>query len=319
MKKKITIVLMPFLIFLAYAQSVNEIARNTIKSTVSIVTVDQNMQALGYGSGFYVDINTIATNLHVIEKCHTAYIIDNNTDTKYEVDGYVAVDQKNDLILLRVEELKGPPLFLADNGLPEVGERIYAVGNPKGLEGTFSEGIISGKRVFEENELLQITAPISPGSSGGSVVNNKVEFIGIAFASMINGQNLNFAIPVKYLAKLIENISSLEPLSKISSLTGIISQNKNLYNEGGVNIKIIGVPSSIDYVDYTIMNKTEYPISNISYQIIVYNRAGEVINYLGLTYSWEIPPHLAKSFSLRVDQSYNNIVTFRVLNYKIID
>ncbi len=73
------------------------------------------------------------------------------------------------------------PLLLSDTDFPEIGERVYAIGNPKGLEGTFSEGIVSGKRVFEENEIIQITAPISPGSSGGPVINTRGEVIGIAF------------------------------------------------------------------------------------------------------------------------------------------
>src|SRR5262249_7827334 len=75
-----------------------------------------------------------------------------------------------------------------------VGERVFAVGNPRGLEGTFSEGIISGFRDVGNVRYIQITAPISPGSSGGSFLDDKGEVIGVATATIQGGQNLNLAI-----------------------------------------------------------------------------------------------------------------------------
>ena len=150
---------------IVFGQSAKEIAKIGINSTVSIVTLDNISQPLGYGSGFIIGNEQIVTNVHVIEGGNSAYILKNGEQKKYSVDGYVAIDKLNDLVILRITGLYGSPLQLADSTLPEIGERIFAVGNPKGLDGTFSEGIINGVRTIQSRKVLQITAPISPGSS----------------------------------------------------------------------------------------------------------------------------------------------------------
>jgi len=81
-----------------------------------------------------------------------------------------------------------------------VGDEVYVGGNPRGLEGSFSKGIISGLRL--EQGIIQMDAAISPGSSGGPVVNTRAEVIGLAVSTLSGGQNLNFAVPVSYLAEL---------------------------------------------------------------------------------------------------------------------
>ena len=79
---------------------------------------------------------------------------------------------------------------------------VYVAGNPKGLEGTFSDGIIS-RISKQKKKRLQMTAPISSGSSGGPVLNSKGEVIGVAFMTIEGGQNLNFTIPSKYVKTLL--------------------------------------------------------------------------------------------------------------------
>jgi trypsin-like peptidase len=88
----------------------------------------------------------------------------------------------------------------------------WQLGNPLGLEGTFSDGIISGIRRDGSRRILQITAPISPGSSGGPILNEKGLVIGIAVATLSEGQNLNFAIPVSDLGPLLSSVGRLSPL-----------------------------------------------------------------------------------------------------------
>lgn len=111
------------------------------------------------------------------------------------------MDEKNDIALLRVVGAEAPSLPLGDSQKVAVGDEVYVAGNPEGLEGTFSEGIVSAIR---GTRLLQITAPISPGSSGGPVMNQRGEVIGFAAGGREKGQNLNFAIPVSFLSALIE-------------------------------------------------------------------------------------------------------------------
>jgi S1-C subfamily serine protease len=103
-------------------------------------------------------------------------------------------------------------LSLGDSTKVAVGDEIYVIGNPQGLEGTFSQGIVSSIRKIGTDTLLQITAPISPGSSGGPVLDSKGEVIGVAVATFKGGQNLNFAIPVSYLSTLLSNIKPAIPL-----------------------------------------------------------------------------------------------------------
>lgn len=87
----------------------------------------------------------------------------------------------------------------------QVGEPVVAIGNPYGWENTISDGLISGIREIEDLKLLQITTPISPGSSGGALFNMKGEVIGITtIGSEWGAQNLNFAIPINYLRTMIE-------------------------------------------------------------------------------------------------------------------
>jgi hypothetical protein len=175
---------------------------------------DSNGQPLSLGSGFFISNGIIATNAHVIEGASsgTAKLV-GDTHTM-QILGTVALDRDADLALLKVDS-SAPSLVLAPSASPAAGDNVYVVGNPLGLEGTFSVGIISGVRHIEEDSILQMTAPISPGSSGGPVMDNSGLVIGIAEATFSNGQNLNFAVPVLYLSKLLATVSKQSPLTQL--------------------------------------------------------------------------------------------------------
>lgn len=181
------------------AESPQQIASRAFKSTVLLVMEDQNGQPLSLGSGFFVRENILASNLHVVTGAHRGYAKVVNQATNFQIEGISAVDPKRDLVLIRLSGPASLPLMLGDSDAVEVGDPVYAVGNPKGLEGTFSQGIVSSIREIGEDKVLQITAPISPGSSGGPVLNTKGQVIGVSVATFKGGQNLNFAIPSKYL------------------------------------------------------------------------------------------------------------------------
>ena len=112
-------------------------------------------------------------------------------------------DEENDVAIMEVNAPNRKPLSLANDNSPEIGADVYAVGSPEGLEGTFSKGNISGLRRVGNSDRLQITAPISHGSSGGPVLNAFGEVIGVSVSMLESGQNLNFAVPVKYIRKLL--------------------------------------------------------------------------------------------------------------------
>ena len=171
---------------------------------------------LGFGSGFFVKPNLIATNYHVIAGAAsgTAKLVGKHTT--YKIEGWTATDEDNDLALLKVSAYGIKPLMLGNSNAVKIGETVYVAGNPKGLEGTFSDGIISSRRDKYTKERFQMTAPISPGSSGGPVLNSKGEVIGVSVAAHrdLDAQNLNFAIPSNYLKTLLTLSKPAKPLSQ---------------------------------------------------------------------------------------------------------
>ncbi len=248
-----------------------DIAEKALAATVYLEMKDTNGKTLGIGSGFFVKPNLIATNYHVIEGAAkgTAKLV--GKFTTYRIEGVTATDKQNDLALLKVTAYGIKPLSLGDSDKVRIGETVYVAGNPKGLEGTFSDGIISSKRSEDTKERLQMTAPISPGSSGGPVLSKKGEVVGVSFAGhpALDAQNLNFAIPSKYLKKLLEQSKLAKPLSQekqsISAETYLLWGNAK-YHLG-------------DYVgaikDYTaaIQLKPDY--------VDAYNNRGNAKAYLG--------------------------------------
>ena len=190
-------------------QTPQKIAETALASTVLIVMEDSNGQPLGSGSGFFVGTSMIATNLHVVKDGFKGYIKRVGMNAKYPIAKIVAVDSQQDLAILRVSDVEAPSLALGDSDIVKTGDPIYAVGNPAGfLEGTFTEGNVSGMREFRiGSKRIQISAPISEGSSGGPVLNNKAEVIGVAVSTFRGGQNLNFAVPSNYLKKLLDKVS----------------------------------------------------------------------------------------------------------------
>ena len=202
----------------APAQTVPQIAQKALAATVSLEMQDRNGKLLGRGSGFFVRRNLVATNYHVVEGAAqgTAKLV--GKGARYTIEGFTATDKTNDLALLKVSVYGINPLPLGDSDTIQIGETVYVAGNPMGFEGTVSNGIISGRRNRNTKERLQMTAPISPGSSGGPVLNSKGEVIGVSVATYrgLEAQNLNFAIPSNHLKILFTRSGTVKPFSQQS-------------------------------------------------------------------------------------------------------
>jgi len=116
----------------------------------------------------------------------------------FHISHVLQIDERSDLALLGIYDAFNvpiPSLQLDGRADLSVGETIYAFGNPEGLTGTMSPGIVSaGLRNTRDRNLLQISAPISSGSSGGPVVDSRGQVVGVALGSLKEGQNLNFAV-----------------------------------------------------------------------------------------------------------------------------
>ena len=194
------------------AQTVPDIAEKALAATVYLEMQDSNGKILGFGSGFFVKPNLIATNYHVVAGAAsgTAKLVGKHNT--YEIEGFTATSTYDDLVLLKVSVPGINPLRLGNSDAVKIGETVYVAGNPKGLEGTFSDGIISGRHGGHAKGRIQITAPISPGSSGGPVLNKKGEVIGVSYMIVEGGQNLNFAIPSLYVKTLLALSGTVTPL-----------------------------------------------------------------------------------------------------------
>ena len=158
------------------------------------------------GTGFIVDkTGLVATNLHVVEG--EAQIKVRTFDgTQYPVLSIAGMDRGHDLALLRIQPKKPlPVLSLGDSSQVSAGDQIIAIGNPLGVfDYSVSAGLISQVRpLSEELTILQISAPISPGSSGGPLFNQFGEVIGVTTAIITQGQNINLAVPANYLRPML--------------------------------------------------------------------------------------------------------------------
>lgn len=189
-----------------------EIAQRTLPSVVLLVIDTGRVDARRYGSGFFISHDVVATNFHMLEGAVTGVIKVVGQNTTYEILGTIGLDIENDLALLKVKGARMQPLPVGNSSTLVIGDDVFAVGNPKGLEGTFSQGIVSSIRRDGSDSVIQITAPISPGSSGGPVLNAQGEVVGVAVGGITSGQALNFAIPASYLKTLIANPKALTSL-----------------------------------------------------------------------------------------------------------
>jgi len=286
-------------------------------SVVLIVAYDENDQPSSIGSGFYFgDEYTLATNLHVIQNASKIAIKLSSGQTGF-VDTVLGVDQERDLAILQTN-VSGLPLSLSKRS-PDIGEDIIAIGNPSGLEGTVSTGIISGIRTEDGSQYYQITAPISPGSSGGPIISENKEVLGVSTFYLDGAQSLNFAMPSAYLMKLYNNKSKIA----LSSLVTVPKKERVPANE---NVVVMSPEWETCYTDdscnftFTIGNKSQYEISNVKLMVKFYKNLNDELplNFMLTEFKGSVPSRLGKRVkkSLSVASRYWEF-DFTVLDYEI--
>ena len=203
---------------------------------------DTNMLS---GSGFIFDKSGfVATNLHVVDGFDSLFV--KTSDGTYYNAELIQVDEKNDIAILRIlnpDNIVFPAVTIGNSDLPRVGQSVYAIGSPLGFEYTISEGIIAALRENEKvsfndpqtyaliertfDKVIQITAPISPGNSGGALFNGKGEVIGITTYSYGFYGNLNFAIAINSFTKLLNGFD----IARLDSNQEFLTKKKeNLFN-----------------------------------------------------------------------------------------
>ena len=172
-------------------------------SIVMINVYDDDHVHCGSGSGVVIDENgTIVTNYHVIEDGSFFGILFENDKTEYITSTVVSKKGQKDLAILKIDH-KTLPIPIKNSDSLKRGQQIVAIGSPLGLMNTISDGIIAGFRSFDDQNFIQITAPISPGSSGGALLDRYGSLVGITTGGYTKGQNLNLAIPSSEITKLL--------------------------------------------------------------------------------------------------------------------
>ncbi len=175
----------------------------TLSPSVWVVrTYDADGLALSTGSAVVIAPDTLLTNCHVLAKSKRFVIRSDNVQYDARLQH---IDVKRDLCQISVRNLRAPAVALGDSDTLSVGQKVVALGNPRGLELTLSDGLISALRRDNDARnlvLIQTSAPISPGSSGGGLFDVQGRLIGITTGLIKDSQNLNFAVPINWLREL---------------------------------------------------------------------------------------------------------------------
>jgi len=209
--------------------TISKVAEKVMQSAV-LIKVERTNGDLVYGSGFFVNNRgDILTNYHVIESASSILIMtneQNHYDAKIK-----AFEVRADMALLSSSTpfTESKPLVITET-LPSVGTEVVVVGSPKAEFQSVSNGIVAGVRDKGGITAIQITAPISSGSSGGPVVNMQSEVIGISTAIRADAQNLNFAVSSKHLASFVAYAEKMPPMP----LAAKISQPKRQIPSNGL-------------------------------------------------------------------------------------
>jgi S1-C subfamily serine protease len=201
-----------------HRKDIATIAKEANGAVVSIVMSDKEGHPIAQGSGFLISKDGwVVTNYHVIKSGSSA-VVKLPDGAFFPVDGIVASDKGRDVAIIKAHGNDFRTLTFGDSARLQVGEEVVAIGNPLSLESTVSNGIVSAIRTVEEEggKFLQITAPISHGSSGGPLLNMAGEVVGITSAVIMGGENLNFAIPIDDVKPMIGS-----SVSKVRSGAGV--------------------------------------------------------------------------------------------------
>ena len=170
-------------------------------AVVFVTVYDANRRAFATGSGFFIEQSGVmVTNYHVISGASYATVQTSDTGAVYDVLGVYAWDAEEDWAVVQVDGSGFATLPVDASGTVAGGAKTFAIGSPLGLQNTISEGIVSNPaRVLDGISYIQTDSAISHGSSGGALINKYGQAIGITCGGFDEGQNLNLAVPMRYV------------------------------------------------------------------------------------------------------------------------
>jgi tetratricopeptide (TPR) repeat protein len=237
LNKRVLFVFLLFFVSISlYSQkSLIQLIKENENSVFLIKTYDKFGNPLAQGTGFFIDSNgTAISNVHVFENSAKAEIKTLNNKT-LSVSKILSYNEDLDILKFRVTKTASDNFrpIRVSKGIISKGEDVFVISNPVGLESSVSNGIVSCVREFEGyGTTIQISAPISHGSSGAPVFNMKGDVIGIATFGIAKGQNLNFAVDIKSIFQLKDaGLTSIQNVTKLNTSTDFLNA-LNFYNVG---------------------------------------------------------------------------------------
>lgn len=261
-------------------------------AVVLLLAYDAQNMPSALGSGFYFEKNKIASNFHVVEGASRVVFRVIGSKEMHEVRRVASVSKALDLAILEVDQPQ-QPVKIAPLGKMGVGDKVVAIGNPRGLEGSVSEGIVSAIRGSGDVKILQITAPISPGSSGGPLFSIDGDVVGVTTATLRDSQSLNFAVPASLLLTLRGKGAEWEP---------VVGKDMPSPVRGSAGIDLVSpvFENIFGNFQFTLSNSNNRPITNLTYLLIFkLARGGNVVHFVSRKEKDIIPPGLAKRFKFR--------------------
>ena len=230
----------------AAAITPQELFSRLAPSIFFVYGVDTDEKRRSQGSGVVVAPQRVVTNCHVIQGANFVYVRKENVI--YVAKRVEHSDTSRDLCQLEVPNLNAPPVELGGAKDLKVGQKVFALGNPKGLEVTLSDGLVSALRGPDGTEqIIQTTAPMSPGSSGGGLFDEDGRLVGITTLQLRSGQNLNFASPAEWVREIPERIKAAEEKKKLQlAAVGVAGAN---YRPASDKLPLVGATWKYRYSD----------------------------------------------------------------------
>ncbi len=200
-----------FVAFTVHAKTANEIYEQAARSTVVVENIGDKEKIHAMGSGVVLADGYVVTNCHVVKGASQLKVRigakEHSATLRYS-------DWDRDVCSLSIAGLGASAVVVGSTKTLKVGAKVYAIGAPKGLELTLSDGIVSSLREVEGGHYIQTTAAISPGSSGGGLFDENGELVGLTTFYLTEGQNLNFAVPIEWVKDLAKRSTTASAVAQ---------------------------------------------------------------------------------------------------------
>jgi tetratricopeptide (TPR) repeat protein len=197
----------------------SQIFESCHSSVVIVVPLDKDNKPLGQGSGFIIETNKVVTNHHVLADSPNAAVIFADGATEF-VDGFLTDSPTRDITIVSVKTGNRASLKTGDELSLKQGDNVYAIGAPRGLDLSITNGIVSGFRTIGEQFLLQTTAAIAPGSSGGPLFDENRSVVGVTTSLLTDSPGIYSSVGIGDVARIMRSASTIVlPLSSLAPST----------------------------------------------------------------------------------------------------